>query len=219
MKALWKLRMARQIAGLVKDPDGQYIVHIGDLVRSGGLSPEQDGELERAYLACPSAARLYEEGRDPWVRFQAKELAKLPEGSLGHEYARFLKKHAITDDFFPTRPIRGVNDYFSARIRQTHDIWHVLTGFDPSPFGELGMIATYLAQVPSPFPLYVLIAGFLMALKLGKSEQTGKLMDALIRGYTLGKEAKPLWGEPWEDYWSEQVEDLRRRYGIRAIPA
>ena len=41
-------------------------------------------------------------------------------------------------------------DYVRAHLRETHDVWHPVTGFDTDVAGELGLQAFYLAQFQAP---------------------------------------------------------------------
>ena len=95
-------------------------------------------------------------------------LRKLPDGTLGREYTRFLDDHGITPDAFFALP--DVGDLRVARLmlrfRQTHDLWHVLTGYEPDVAGELLLQAFMYAQTRSPGSLLLIVFGTLRWLKL-----------------------------------------------------
>lgn len=40
--------------------------------------------------------------------------------------------------------------YGELRLSQTHDLWHVITGFDTTVVGEIGLQAFHLTQFPYP---------------------------------------------------------------------
>src|SRR5581483_1426369 len=65
-------------------------------------------------------------------------LRRLPDGTLGREYVRFLDDNHITPDVFQ-KPEIGDDRiaYVMQRVRQTHDLWHVLTGYTPDVPGEI----------------------------------------------------------------------------------
>jgi len=49
--------------------------------------------------------------------------------------------------------------YVLFRFRQTHDIWHLVTGFDTDVIGELGLKSFELAQTRRPLAFVLLIGG------------------------------------------------------------
>ena len=79
-------------------------------------------------------------------------LRRLPAGTLGREYTRFLDDNGITPDAFATLP--DVGDpraaYVMLRMRQTHDLWHVLTGYAPDVRGEVLLQAFTYGQTRAP---------------------------------------------------------------------
>ena len=84
------------------------------------------------FHADPQGRRLYEERRTLDAHtIDLDALAALPEGTLGHAYARFMRVRGITPDIFEGTP-PGVVDpeaaYVIQRMRQTHDLWHVVSG-------------------------------------------------------------------------------------------
>ncbi len=85
-----------------------------------------------------------------------------------------------------------------------HDIWHVITGFDISEIGEIGLQAFYLAQFGLPFSGLVVASGLVGSI-LYQPEETGLLLDAVARGWHMGKQAKPLIAQRWEEMWSKPL--------------
>ena len=84
------------------------------------------------------------------VDFEA--LAAMPDGTLGREFVRFLRGHGISPDSFrhPVDYFEDVPAYVTLRLRQTHDLWHLLTGYPPTTCGELVLSAFIFAQVGAP---------------------------------------------------------------------
>ncbi|MBA3459821.1 MAG: hypothetical protein H0T46_07660, partial [Deltaproteobacteria bacterium] len=86
------------------------------------------------FFADPVGAQLYAERRALDSRtVDLDAFAGLPADTLGHAYAHFLRSRGFTPDVFEGPP-PDVSDprisYVIQRIRQTHDLWHVVTGHD-----------------------------------------------------------------------------------------
>lgn len=141
------------------------------------------------------------------------ELRTYPEGSLAREVARYLDQNALDPEYY--EPIEVVDDltYVLARIRETHDIWHVVLGFHPTFVGEAGQKAFEMAQLNRPMA-GVVVATALLRYAVGNPEQQGLLLAAISEGHAMGLRAAPLFPERWEDAWDEPVSAIRRRLRI-----
>lgn len=84
--------------------------------------------------------------------------------------------------------------YVELRLSQTHDLWHVITGFDPTVAGEIGLQAFHLTQFPYPLGA-ALKAQALLSITLGAPELLPELVQAIRIGLQMGQEAGPLFGE------------------------
>ena len=173
----------------------------------------------------PELARLVEEVRqDPRFARAMREhprlgrvdqdaLAALPEGTLGRAYADFMNARGLRhEDLELIRGERDV-DFVRNHLRETHDLWHVATGFDTDVAGELGVQAFYLAQFDGPLPLVLLTAGMLNTLVRERGDARRRL-DAIARGWLLGKHARPLFGIAWAARWEQPLAELRAEHGL-----
>src|SRR5215510_9395206 len=78
-------------------------------------------------------------------------LRQLPADSLGREYARFLDANGITPlAISPQIKERFRENPFVLRYTTTHDLHHVLTGFDAGLAGEAGVYAFTVGQGSAP---------------------------------------------------------------------
>lgn len=103
--------------------------------------------------------------------------------------------------------------YVRAHLYETHDVWHVLTGFATDVAGELGLQAFYVAQLPGRLAP-ALVAGGLVNMILFDFGARDARMRAIVRGWLLGKRARPLFGGRWAELWEEPLDEVRRRYGL-----
>jgi ubiquinone biosynthesis protein COQ4 len=142
-----------------------------------------------------------------------ESLAKCPENSLGFEYAKFIKDTGFDPNFYRKLPLTDDTNYVIYRLRQTHDIWHLITGFGSDVNGELGLQAFCLAQIRIPLPL-ILLAGGLMKTLINNPEQMEQLLDRIAIGYRMGAKAKPLLAQKWELGWDKSLSEWRKELGL-----
>jgi ubiquinone biosynthesis protein Coq4 len=139
-----------------------------------------------------------------------KELVKLPEGTLGRAYADFMLSNGLDPASIPIPDIASDRDlrYVKAHLRETHDIWHVVTGFGPDVAGEIGLQAFYLAQLPSRLSSILVAMSFIHIATVNIGARDA-IMTEVIRGWNIGKRAKQFFGVRWNEMWSMKLEDVR----------
>ncbi len=140
-------------------------------------------------------------------------LRALPPHTLGHAFAHHLDVNHLDPHALPYLEAHTDEEYVRAHLLESHDIWHVLTGFPTDVAGELGIQAFSLAQVGSPFALGVLAGGLTNTLLYAFSEREVR-MRAIVRGWLLGQRAQLLFGAPWRRMWEAPLEEVRGRYGL-----
>ena len=179
----------------------------------------RDPELYEEGIAwhqkLPDGPRLLLE-RPRLGRLDRAKLAALPPGTLGRELEDFLVKNRLDPNAIPSLLARDPGEYIFAHYYETHDLWHVLTGFATDKAGELGLQAFYLGQGgPARLSAMILSAGFLELL-VGKRQFDDReaRLHEIARGYVMGKRAKPLFGIAWNERWDVPVARLRAELGI-----
>ncbi len=147
-------------------------------------------------------------------------LGSLAEGSLGREFARYLCDNNLDVNllresaFIEAHSARSEDvGYLAERGFQLHDLFHVLTGFDTTPLGEVRVVSFTVAQIPSPYPSMI-IATRPLQMVLYKPELLPVVMDAVTEGWALGRRAKPLMAVHWEECWARPLAELREEYGL-----
>lgn len=135
-------------------------------------------------------------------------LAKLPAGTLGHAFAHHILDRGFDPDYFRKITIRDDVDYILMRLRQTHDIWHVITGFGTDPIGELSVKAVEVAQTRRPMAAVVACGG-VMRFLMHEPEELGRALAGISAGYQLGLKAKLLLAQKWEQHWDRPVDEYR----------
>lgn len=101
--------------------------------------------------------------------------------------------------------------WFGRRIRDTHDIWHTLTGYGRDGLGELCLVAFSFAQTRSLGWAVIAIGGSLSALKV---KGGWRAVKAVREAYRRGKAAAWLPGEDFERLLREPLSEARTRLGL-----
>ncbi|HUQ08080.1 MAG TPA: Coq4 family protein [Kofleriaceae bacterium] len=193
---------------LVKDPN-----RLDEVI---GLADELGND--QAFDAILVHVRATDDGRAalrdrPRVRVNLPRLRALPDGTFGREAARFLDERGLDPDSLPHRPGGTDSQWLRAHLLETHDLWHVATGFDTDVPGEAGLQAFYLAQFPGRLPA-VLLSILFANMFLYKFEETDARMDAIARGWAMGKRARQLLGVRWGDLWEKPLTEVRAQLAI-----
>jgi ubiquinone biosynthesis protein COQ4 len=179
-------------------------------------------QTEMAQLAVDELKKIPEVNAlfiERWLPapFNLDELSKLPEGTLGHVYAREMKARGLDPDFYKKTPVVDDISYLKMLWRSTHDIYHVIAGFDTDGIGEIGLQAFVLAQ--TPIPISVMLVSFGMVLtSLYQPTEFKDLMTEISRGYSLGSQTPgKLIAQKWDQLWDVQVSEIRENLGLKPI--
>jgi ubiquinone biosynthesis protein COQ4 len=141
------------------------------------------------------------------------QLQQCPSDSLGFAYAKYITDAGFDPNFYRALPIEDDISYVFMRLRQTHDIWHLVAGFKTDVPGELGLKAFELAQTHRTMAA-ILLAGGLLSTLLKAPEQLDVLLENIAMGYRLGAQAKPFLAQKWEQNWEKPLAQWRTELGI-----
>lgn len=152
-------------------------------------------------------------------------LRKMPKGSLADHYCNFMESEGLSaqglvdelDQY--RRPDQYYNDqidwYFN-RMRDTHDLLHVLTGFGRDALGEQCVLAFTYSQQPALAHLFLGYAGALEIKKRLKSQ--APVLRAVRQAQRMGKACPRLVEMSIRELLPLPIEDVRAKLGI-AEPA
>lgn len=197
-------------------------------VLTGEESLESVGEMSAALVETPAFDLAAEHlKRDPACAALMRsrylppvhDLGKLltyPQNSLGYLYAAAMKEKGFDPNLHADMTAESDAQYVETRLSQTHDIWHIVTGFDTSPIGEMGLQSFHLPQFPYPLAT-MLIANSLMSSTLLAPEELPKLLDVIAQGWEMGKTAKPLFAQKWEENWEKPLAKWQAELSIQPI--
>ena len=100
--------------------------------------------------------------------------------------------------------------WYGRRTRDSHDLWHILSGYHRDGLGEACLVAFSFAQTGALGWALIAIGAGLRALKGGGRDHA----RAIWQGYQRGKNACWLPGEDYVQVMSEPLEAARRRLNI-----
>jgi ubiquinone biosynthesis protein Coq4 len=105
---------------------------------------------------------------------------------------------------------------FALRYALTHDIFHLLLGFDTSYAGEIGVLAFAAAQNYSKsLKIGLWMAKFLYPIIAFRQREA--IFANMHKGLQLGKKAKFLLGYRFEEHWQEPLQEVRKHLGLPQI--
>ena len=148
-------------------------------------------------------------------------LRRMPAGSLAHAYCDFMEAEGLTaqglvdefDRFMADKP--KYNDQFKwymNRLRDVHDMLHVLTGYGRDSLGEACVLAFTYSQQPSPAHLFI---GYMAGLNIGKQvSSSAPVLRAIREAQGLGKACPRVAELAITDLLPMQLEDVRRQLNI-----
>jgi ubiquinone biosynthesis protein Coq4 len=169
--------------------------------------------IVRDMRAYPHAAAALAE--HPRLRVDVAALRALPASTLGGAYARFLDANGLDPRAIPRLENEDDLTWSRAHLYETHDLWHVATGFGTDIPGELAVQAFYAAQLPVRLPDFLLAGGLLHAAFWDPADLRPRV-DAIARGWFAGKRAQPLFGVRWDRLWQEPLARVRSELGLAA---
>jgi ubiquinone biosynthesis protein Coq4 len=207
-------RRARTLWGAIRlliDPNRLDDVFV---LERGTLDAATNARVLETLRREPSSALAIVE-RVRLSRVDIAALGALPEGTLGRAFANFLRARGLDPGALPRLEAPDDETYVRAHLYETHDLWHVVTGFDTDVAGEVGLQAFYSAQVDGALSRWLVIGGLLNAV-LKQPADWSRRVDAIVQGWRLGQSAKPLFGVRWDDKWRMPLGEVRAGLGLAA---
>ena len=208
------LRSMYAIYRLARKPSGiEYFIMMGDAQDNIGESERRLGRFADPFKS-EALEQMWQSGFDATGSYDLEALGKLPADTLGGALARHMKDAGLGQDFYEHARPRNRMQFLRLRMRQTHDIWHVLTGTSTDVFDEVAIQGFVAGQYTSATSAILAAAAFLKSVLRGRFDELQRYVDGFCEGYVAGKRAESLLAVKWEQLWEEKVETLRRRYRI-----
>jgi ubiquinone biosynthesis protein COQ4 len=142
-----------------------------------------------------------------------EQLALLPSETLGYAYANHMLQNGLKP--LKIKPSNNDYEFLGAHITETHDIWHVVTGFNTNIIGEIQLEAFYVLQLQASRFFLALLTKNLLKTVIDDIERSVDCMDAIADGWVMAKQAKPLFGIDWKTLWSKPLNEVRDALNIK----
>ena len=164
----------------------------------------------------PEVAQLIDE------RYQAPipsiaDLLSYPENSLAYAFGSHLKANNFELEFYRQREFQDDISYITLRRSRTHDIHHIITGFNTDLAGEVGLQAFELAQMRSPLAVAVISSALVHT--FNNSAELGQVMALIQQGWNMGLKAKCLFAQRWEENWAKPLDEWRQELEVEPVGA
>ncbi len=148
-------------------------------------------------------------------------LGRLPEGTLGRAYLQFVEANNIaaeglveasevSDNEVSRKNAYGeLNEdqiHYACRLRDMHDLWHVVTGYSTQPFGEVCVVTFSYPQTGN---LGLGVIGLIGALKIARGYPLRAVLGAAWQAYRNGRRAAWLPAADWEALLAQPLAEVR----------
>lgn len=157
-------------------------------------------------------------------------LARFGPGTVGAEYKAFRDLRGFTAEGLAETARETAPEidaphpvvWFQRRLRDVHDIWHVLTGYGTDALGEACVVSFSYAQTSN---LGFGFIGWGAAREIQRENRSIPARRAVWQAWRNGRKAQWLPGLDYEALFAEPLETARARLGIRsatiyaAVPA
>jgi len=136
-------------------------------------------------------------------------MARHPTRSLAHAYASYFEANAISLFEPAALRVETEQDYVAARLREVHDVLHVVTGYGTDDLGELELQWFNLGNLGwGPLPFIVFVAFFVTG-RMKKHGGFWRVCKHAYAAYRRGRRSRSLVSVIWEDYWHMPVQTVR----------
>lgn len=209
------LEAFRSIRALIRDPDDT--AQVFRIIRAFSSSA-LDRQFER-FRRLPQGQRILVREETLLDRLSDRAaLQCLSPGSLGRAYADFTVAESISPQGLVDASLAAPPEdadasperiRFAERLRDSHDLWHVVTGYGRDLVGEAALLAFTWRQTGNRGIALIVLAAWW---KAGRDLPGGR---AMIRdGLARARRADWLPAVDWESLLAEPLDDVRRQLKI-----
>ncbi len=147
-------------------------------------------------------------------------LGRFEPGTVGAAYREFREARGFTaeglaDEARKVAPLVDAQHpviWYSRRLRDVHDIWHVLTGYGTDALGEACVVSFSYGQTRN---LGFAFIGWGAAREIQREARSIPARRAVFQAWRNGKAARWLPGLDYEVLFGQPLEAVRTRLNIR----
>lgn len=147
-------------------------------------------------------------------------LRAMPRGSVAHAYVDFMEREGLSaaglveefDRFQRGQRYGDLIEWYVNRLRDTHDLLHVLTGYGRDALGEQCVLAFTYGQNPAPGNIFIAYMGGLNMKRTIRSD--APLFKAINEARGLGRGCPRIAEQSIEALLAEPLVAARQRLNI-----
>jgi ubiquinone biosynthesis protein COQ4 len=211
------LRAVRSFQKLIKDKEDTSLVF-----KIFESLPSRDFLPRVADLALSERGAMLRQTEPflPEILDDHAALRRTPAGSLAHAYCDFMEAEGLSAAGLVAESDRtgrprfpDLVEWFINRSRDTHDLFHILTGYGRDALGEQCVLLFTHGQSPSQGHLLIGYAG---AANIAKQVKASKapIFGAVRQAHRTGKGAPQLMAQPIRELLARPLEDVRAELRI-----
>ena len=172
----------------------------------------------RRFAQSPTGRAILAERRDIYpVLTDRARLRALPDGSLGRAYLAFMEEEDLSaqalvqaSDSWEHDPLPPDIDLFRTRMREMHDVSHIVTGYGRDPLGELCLLTHTYRQQGN--------LGRIMIVMMAWGRLPKPARRAVFEAWRNGKTCAWLADQDWEALLARPLDAVRRELSV-TMPA
>lgn len=212
------LKLLHHFGKLIEDKeDTEQVFHIIEASK-GRKSHRQAWD----FIESPDGQHFLHEGTDiPSMLDDHERWADLPANSVGKRYMAFMRREGLSaaglveesHKWAPpeSRP-EDLTEWYFNRLRDTHDLFHVLTGYGRDALGEGALLGFSYSQSYNKGILFIAYMGARLMKKVSGTK--APLYSAIREGQRLGRAAAKLAHMDVEAVMREDIDEARKRLNI-----
>jgi len=201
---------------LIKDKeDTEQVFHIFEALPRKGFMDDA-----RAFVESDLGRRLMvSEPYLPDLLDDHDWIDRLPEGSVGHAYVTFMRREGLSaaglvaeSDKMRRPKFDDQVQWYANRLRDTHDLFHILTGYGRDALGEQCVLGFTYGQTGNYGNVFIAYAGGYELKRSVKGD--APVMRAIRQGQRHGKASQAIIEQDIRALLAEPLEAARARLGI-----
>lgn len=189
------------------------------------LNGDQTLRALKSFAQSPKGVeRLEERTYLPPILDDHSRWENLPQGTVGRAYIDFMKREGLSaqglvdESEKSYRPEFYTNDdieYIGKRFRDTHDLFHILSGYGRDQLGETSLLCFSYSQYGGFGGLFIAYIGTYDLYKTAPKAAKKILFKSLSEARKNGKAAQKIYEEHIPSLMTENLQEARERLGIK----
>jgi ubiquinone biosynthesis protein COQ4 len=171
------------------------------------LDSETYAEFARDWRGSDAQALLDERPTLQGSELDLDALARLPPGTLGHEFVGYFRRNGI-EPFVSEFPVESDVDYLSKRYRETHDLFHVITGYGTDELGEMELQAFVFGNLGLRQAAFIILLSLPHHLRTMGLREMPDYFRRLRAAYRRGRRSREMLSVRYENLWEQPVAAL-----------